>query len=153
MPSWEQALEVAERFVLAVVLGGIIGYEREQVGKSAGLRTHMLVALGSTMFTLAPIVGGMTIESAGRVIQGITTGVGFIGAGTILKRPDSLEVQGLTTAATLWLTAALGVAVGVGQVWLPILGVIIALVVLQVVGAIWGKTHASSPSDSGRHVR
>src|SRR5690348_3977294 len=97
---------VFARLVVAVVLGGLVGYEREWENKSAGLRTHMLVALGAALFILVPIEAGMKTDALARVVQGLTTGIGFLGAGTILQMPAQRRVKGLTTAASIWVTAA-----------------------------------------------
>lgn len=136
LPSLQQLLDIGVRLGLAALLGGIIGYEREQEGKAAGLRTHMLVGLASALFTVAPIGAGMSIADMSRVVQGIAAGIGFLGAGTILKLTGKQEIIGLTTAAGLWLTAAVGVAVGIGHLWLPIVAVLIAFAVLSWVGAL-----------------
>ena len=106
LPDLAQFVRVFVRLTTAVVLGGLLGYEREREGKAAGFRTHMLVALGSALFTVGPLEAGMLTGDLSRVFQGIITGIGFIGAGTILKRTNEQEIQGLTTAANLWLTAA-----------------------------------------------
>jgi putative Mg2+ transporter-C (MgtC) family protein len=90
----------------------------------------MLVALGAAVFVLVPAEMGMTEGDLGRVIQGIATGVGFLGAGTILKRSDQQEVTGLTTAASIWLTAAIGLSVGVGGLWLSIVCAVCAWIIL-----------------------
>jgi putative Mg2+ transporter-C (MgtC) family protein len=116
LPDLAQLVRVLVRVVVAAALGGLLGAERERAGKAAGLRTHMLVALGA---------GDLS-----RVIQGVATGIGFIGAGTILKRADSDEIQGLTTAASIWLTAAIGMAVGAGQLWLPVISAVAAWIIL-----------------------
>src|SRR5688572_21834443 len=131
LPDWPQFLNVTLRLVVAAVLGGLLGFEREREGKPAGLRTHMLVALGATLFTIAPLAAGMNIEDAGRVIQGVATGVGFLGAGTILKAREQQEIHGLTTAAGVWLTAAVGISVGMGPVWIPAVAVVLALIILS----------------------
>ena len=110
------------RLGLAAVLGALLGYQREKVHSTAGLRTHILVCLGTAFFVLASIEAGQTSADVSRVIQGIVTGVGFLGAGTILKVGDRMEVHGLTTAASIWLTAGIGVGAGLGHLWLPILG-------------------------------
>src|SRR5688572_12607454 len=112
IPDSAQMLRVVIRICTAALLGGILGFERERARKAAGLRTHMLVAVGCALFVLFPAEAGMAIADVSRVIQGVATGIGFIGAGTILKRPESGDVQGLTTAAGIWLTAAIGLAVG-----------------------------------------
>lgn len=137
-PDSAQFLRVATRLTVAAVLGGVLGFERQRGGKSAGLRTHMLVALGSALFAVVPIEAGMPLPDLSRVIQGIAAGVGFLGAGTILKRKDSEEIKGLTTAAGLWLTAAAGMAVGFGWIWIPVLGVVLGLLILSVLGWVEG---------------
>jgi putative Mg2+ transporter-C (MgtC) family protein len=131
-----QLARVTARLGVAALLGGVLGFERERVGKAAGLRTHMLVALGSALFTVAPLEAGMDLEGLSRVIQGVAAGIGFIGAGTILKRTEEDEIKGLTTAASVWLTAAVGVAVGAGRLWLPVVAVLLAFFILHVLGAI-----------------
>ncbi|QJE01705.1 MgtC/SapB family protein [Massilia forsythiae] len=103
------------RLLVAMLLGGMIGYEREASGASAGLRTHMLVSLGSALFVLIPLQAGMRVEDLSRVLQGVTAGIGFLGAGAILKQKESNDIRGLTTAASVWLTAAIGVAAGMGK--------------------------------------
>jgi putative Mg2+ transporter-C (MgtC) family protein len=131
--AWPQAdhlLRVAVRLLAATVLGGLIGLEREQTGKAAGLRTHMLVALGSALFTLAPREAGMPLANISAVVQGVVTGIGFVGAGAILKSSSEERVVGLTTATTVWLTAAVGVAAALGPLWVPTLAVLTGLVVL-----------------------
>jgi putative Mg2+ transporter-C (MgtC) family protein len=136
VPQLAHVAEVAVRMAAAAILGGIVGAEREWVGKAAGLRTHMIVALGAALFVLAPAEAGLAEGDVSRIIQGIAAGIGFIGAGTILKREDQQEIHGLTTAASIWLTAAIGVAAAVGPVWLPALCVACALVILYVLPAI-----------------
>ncbi|MCW4004013.1 MAG: MgtC/SapB family protein [Candidatus Bathyarchaeota archaeon] len=96
--------------LIAVLLGAIVGIEREITHKPAGLRTHMLVCLGSCLFTLVSI--GFSVDPA-RIAAGIVAGIGFIGAGTIWSEKD--KVQGITTAASLWATAAIGLATGIGD--------------------------------------
>jgi putative Mg2+ transporter-C (MgtC) family protein len=135
-PDFDQLTRITARLGMAVLLGGVLGLQRERVGKAAGLRTHMMVALGSALFTVAPLEAGMELEGLSRVIQGIAAGIGFIGAGTILKRADEEEIKGLTTAASLWLTAAVGMAVAAGRLWLPLIAVLLAFFILQVLGAL-----------------
>lgn len=135
-PELLHAAEVGFRLIVAAALGGLVGAEREYVGKAAGLRTHMIVALGAALFVLAPAEAGLAEGDVSRIIQGVAAGIGFIGAGTILKQPDRLEVHGLTTAASIWLTASVGVAAAVGPLWLPAFCVLIALVILFVFAAI-----------------
>lgn len=139
LPTLPQFVRVSLQLIVAVVLGGLLGFEREQEGKAAGLRTHMIVALGTSLFTIAPIQAGMEVADLSRVFQGIAAGIGFLGAGTILKLKDEREIQGLTTAAGLWLTGAVGMAVGAGHVWLPAVGVVLALFILRVLGTLERK--------------
>lgn len=136
VPDLPQLIRVAARLGTAALLGGVLGIEREQVGKAAGLRTHMLVALGGALFTVASVEAGMTVADLSRVFQGIAAGIGFIGAGAILKLTNEREIRGLTTAATLWLTAAAGTAVGAGHLWIPVVGVLLALVILAALGRV-----------------
>ncbi len=125
-----QLIHVFIRLTAATVLGAIIGIQREQTGKPAGLRTHILVAVGTTLFVIACDGVGMSLEGQSRVIQGIATGIGFIGAGAILKLSEEREIQGLTTAAGIWMTAAIGVAVGLGSLGLALLSTALTWVVL-----------------------
>ena len=130
VPNGPQILRVVTRVLVAALLGALLGWERQRAGKAAGLRTHMLVALGAALFVLFPAEAGMAIGDLSRVIQGVATGIGFIGAGTILKRAESEHVEGLTTAASIWLTGAIGMSVGAGQVWLSVLCAVSAWVIL-----------------------
>ncbi|MFL6451159.1 MAG: MgtC/SapB family protein [Bryobacteraceae bacterium] len=136
LPSVAAILRIAVRLVVAAVLGGAVGFERNWAGKSAGLRTHMLVCLGSALVVVVPQQAGFASSDLSRVIQGIVSGIGFIGAGAILKRTDQEEVKGLTTAAGLWLTAAIGIAVGLGREASAILGTVLALLILSVAGRV-----------------
>src|SRR5829696_904960 len=124
------------RTITAVLLGGIVGIQREKVGKPAGLRTHMLVSLGTAVVVLACLGGGMDMEGLSRVIQGIVTGIGFIGAGSILKLSEQREIQGLTTAAGLWLTAAIGIACGVGTLGIALIASVLTVILLALAGVI-----------------
>jgi len=109
-------LEMILRFLLAVALGAGIGYQRERAGKIAGMRTHILVSSGAALFTLVSIYGfGDAVVDISRVAAGVVVGVGFIGAGVILRGAREEEVAGLTTAATIWVTAAIGLAAGAGM--------------------------------------
>jgi putative Mg2+ transporter-C (MgtC) family protein len=129
-PSLSDA-ELIQRLLLAAVLGGILGFEREMRHKSAGLRTNMLIAMGSALFTL------MSYELAaegngdpGRVAAQIVTGIGFLGAGAIMR--TDAGIHGLTTAATIWVNAAVGVAVGGGEYHLAFIATAVTLGVLLV---------------------
>lgn len=119
--------ELALRLVLSVLFGGLIGLEREVVHKPAGIRTHMLVSLGSALFVLAA-AEAMPNEVV-RIMAGIATGIGFLGAGTIFKAKS--DVHGLTTAASIWAVAAVGLAVGLGYYLMTIISVVLIIIVLQ----------------------
>lgn len=131
LPDTRQLIHVLIRLVAATLLGAIIGIQRERAGKPAGLRTHMLVTLGTAVFVLACSGVGMSTDALSRVIQGIVTGIGFIGAGSILKLSEEREVQGLTTAAGVWMTAAVGVAVGLGSLGVALLSTLFTLIILS----------------------
>ena len=130
LPDRAHLETVIIRVITAIVLGGLVGINRERAGKPAGLRTHMLVSLGTALVVLACSASSMSLEGQSRVIQGIVTGIGFIGAGSILKLDKEREIQGLTTAAGLWMTAAVGVAVGLGALGVAIIGTLVTLIVL-----------------------
>ncbi len=132
LPDRRQFIQVIVRLTASVLIAGIIGYQREASGKAAGLRTHILVSIGSTLFVLGCIGAGMSEDGISRVIQGIVTGIGFIGAGTILKRET--DIKGLTTSAGLWTTCAIGVLIGLGEVGIAIMAAIVTFIVLAVVG-------------------
>lgn len=127
---------VVLRVLMAILLGGIVGMERERAGKPAGLRTHMLVSLGTAVVVLACSGAAMSMEGLSRVIQGIVTGIGFIGAGSILKVDEERRIEGLTTAAGLWMTAAVGIAVGLGALGVAVIGTIVTLIVLALEGVV-----------------
>lgn len=130
VPDAEQVTRILTRLLLAALLGGVLGYEREHKGKAAGIRTHMLVAMGSALFVLVPLLGGMPPGDLSRVLQGVIAGVGFLGAGAIVKQRAEENVQGLTTAAGIWMTAAIGVACGMGRETTAVISTLLALVVL-----------------------
>jgi putative Mg2+ transporter-C (MgtC) family protein len=109
-------LEMILRFLLAFALGAGIGFQRERAGKTAGVRTHILVSSGAALFTLVSIYGfSGTAVDISRVAAAVVVGVGFIGAGVIFRGRQEEEVAGLTTAATIWITAAIGLAAGAGM--------------------------------------
>ena len=118
------------RVIAASLLGALVGFQRERAGKPAGLRTHILVSLGTAVVVLACSASGMNMDGESRVIQGIVTGIGFIGAGSILKVSEERDIRGLTTAAGLWLTAAIGVSCGLGTLGIAVIASILAMVVL-----------------------
>jgi len=129
-PDRHRLAVVLIRLIAATLLGAMVGIERERAGKPAGLRTHMLVSLGTAVVVLACADANMSVDGLSRVIQGIVTGIGFVGAGTILKLNEQREIKGLTTAAGLWMTAAIGVACGLGGIGLAVIGTIVALLIL-----------------------
>lgn len=120
--------EIILRLVLAAVLGGLIGYQREKLHKPAGIRTHMLVSLGSALFTIVSTTAFVNADPS-RIAAGIVTGIGFLGAGTIFRAKD--HVTGLTTAASLWAVAGIGLAVGVGMYLITIVAAILILAILH----------------------
>ena len=131
VPDVEQATRIVVRLVIAAALGGLLGWERERTGKAAGVRTHMLVALGAALFVLIPQQAGVSDTDMSRVIQGVVAGIGFLCAGTIIKGRDEEDVQGLTTAAGIWLTAAIGVGVGLGREASAVLSTLLAVLILH----------------------
>jgi putative Mg2+ transporter-C (MgtC) family protein len=132
VPSADEALRVVWRLGWAAVLGGIIGWQRQSEDKPAGVRTHVLVALGAALFVLVPLESGLDADALSRVVQGVATGIGFIGAGAILKLADEHRVEGLTTSATIWIVTAIGVAAGLGRLAIAAVAVALAWVVLAV---------------------
>lgn len=136
MPDASELIRVTLRLLFAMILGGIIGLEREKNDKPAGVRTHMLVAMGSALLVLAPLELGVSLNEIGRIIQGVAAGIGFIGAGAIIKQTQNEEVLGLTTAAGIWLTAGIGVAVGLGSLGIAALSVALTWLTLAVIGRI-----------------
>jgi putative Mg2+ transporter-C (MgtC) family protein len=135
LPNSRQLVHVIIRLIAATLLGALIGLQRERAGKPAGLRTHTLVTLGTAVFVLACSGVGMSMDGLSRVIQGIVTGIGFIGAGSILKLSEEREIKGLTTSAGIWMTAAIGVAVGLGSLGVALLSTLLTLIILSLVGS------------------
>ncbi|WP_341527464.1 MgtC/SapB family protein [Nostoc sp. UHCC 0302] len=132
-------LNLSFRLCTALLIGAIIGLERQIRHKPAGLRTHMLVTLGSAIFTLIPLqIAGMqpSSDALSRVIQGIAAGVGFLGAGEIVRQSSQqsqqMEIRGLTSAAAIWVSAALGIAAGCGLWQLGLIGAVLTYLVLNV---------------------
>ena len=136
LPDAAEFTRVLLRLLLAALLGGLLGIEREHKGKAAGVRTHMLVSMGSALFVLLATQGGMQDAELSRVLQGVIAGIGFLGAGTILKAEHEDKVRGLTTAAGIWLTAAIGMAAGLGRESTAVLSTLLALGVLALVPAL-----------------
>lgn len=142
-PDVEQMTRILVRLLLAAALGGVLGYEREQHGKAAGLRTHMLVAMGAAMFVLVPQQAGMAVADMSRVMQGVIAGIGFLCAGAIIKNKVEEDVHGLTTAAGVWMTAAIGMACGLGRESTAVVSTVLALAVLNTVPRLLERDKAS----------
>jgi putative Mg2+ transporter-C (MgtC) family protein len=123
----EFIVELLVKFSLIVLLAGIIGYERERIHRPAGLRTHIIVGIGALVFSILSIK--LFPSDPARVISNIVTGIGFLGAGTIFREKDL--VKGLTTAASLWATAAVGVAIALDEFVLALVGSIVIFLVLD----------------------
>ena len=126
----EQVTRVSVRMTVALLLGALIGWDRERREADAGLRTHMLVSLGAALFVLVPAESGMGAEELSRVVQGLVSGIGFLGAGAVLKMGSEGRIHGLTTAATIWATAAVGMSAGLGREGTAMLATAFILVVL-----------------------
>jgi putative Mg2+ transporter-C (MgtC) family protein len=140
LPDAAGVARLGVRLLTAAVLGGVLGFDRERRGKAAGLRTHMLVALGAALFVLVPQQAGVSPADLTRVLQGLVAGVGFLGAGTIIKGSGETQVKGLTTAAGIWLTAAIGVAAGLGREATAVLATALAVVILSALGRLERRT-------------
>ncbi len=139
IPDMTEATRIVLRLSMAIVLGAAIGYEREHQGKDAGLRTHMLVSLGAAIFVLVPLQSGMPAAEVSRVVQGIIAGIGFLGAGAIIKIDKDREIQGLTTAASIWVAAAVGIAAGMGREAMAVVSTLISIFILSVLGRLGKK--------------
>ena len=122
-------LEMVLRLLLAVALAAAIGYQRERANKPAGLRTHILIALGAALFTIVSIYGFGDKSDPSRVAAGVVAGIGFLGAGVIFRAMRGDVPMGLTTAASVWVTAAIAVAAGTG---LYLVSAVVAVVVILV---------------------
>ncbi|MBI1856621.1 MAG: MgtC/SapB family protein [Chloroflexi bacterium] len=127
--SLELDVQMFLRLLAAVVFGALVGYERERAGKPAGVRTHGMVSLGAALFAVVSLHGFGGVGDPGRIAAQIVTGIGFLGAGAILHQRGS--VHGLTTAASLWVTAAIGLAVGVGMIFMSLATAILVFLLLH----------------------
>jgi putative Mg2+ transporter-C (MgtC) family protein len=132
----EQVTQLVVRLVIAALLGGVLGLQRERQGKPAGIRTHMLVSASSALVVVVSLQHGMDDDALARVLQGLLSGVGFVCAGAILKLEKEEQVQGLTTAAGVWMTAAIGVAAGLGREMTAALSTFLVLGILSLEGPI-----------------
>ncbi len=128
----EANLRMIVRMLFAAGLGGVLGWQREAAGKEAGMRTYMMVSLATAFVMNACLAEGFTNGDLSRVVQGLLTGVGFLGAGAILKLEQDRDIQGLTTAAGIWLTSIIGIAVGMGHLGLATAVTVFAFIILQV---------------------
>ncbi len=148
-PSFLLELEMTLRIVLAFGLGAVLGWERDRAGRPAGLRTHMMVSAGSAAFTLVSIYGfpdpgaGLPRDPA-RVAAQIVSGVGFLGAGTIFRTPNT--VRGLTTAASVWLSAAIGMMAGVGMYSVALVTALLGYICLRWLRSPGRRPGAGEPS-------
>ncbi len=133
------------RVLTAAVLGGLVGYERERKGRAAGLKTHILVSIGSALFVLAPAMAEVPMEDITRVMQGIVSGIGFLGAGAIIKMEKDVRVEGLTTAAGIWMTSAIGMAAGMGMEIVALVTTVVALLVVGMIPKIMPRDETTQP--------
>ncbi len=135
----KEYLIIVGKLSLSLLLGGLIGWERQRDHKPAGLRTHILVSLGSTMFVMIPFHTEVSMTHS-QIIQGVAQGIGFLGAGEIMRNPNAtkgkVEISGLTSAAAIWVAAALGSIVGAGLYAIAIFGAIFTLITLKVLKKI-----------------
>ena len=125
-----EVTQLLVRLLVAAFLGGLLGLERELQGKAAGIRTHMLVGASSALIIVVPLQMGMEGEALSRVLQGLLAGIGFLCAGAILKLEREEQVHGLTTAASVWMTAAIGIAAGLGRETTAALATVVVLFIL-----------------------
>ncbi len=140
-------IDIMLRLVVSCILGGLIGFERESLDRPAGLRTHILVCVGSALMTLVSIYGFTNFDTVtkdpGRIAAQVVSGIGFLGAGTILR--EGLTVTGLTTAASLWVVAGIGLAIGCGLFFAGIAGTALVFVTLVLFGQMerrhWSNKH------------
>jgi putative Mg2+ transporter-C (MgtC) family protein len=144
-----QLTRVVTRLLLAVALGAVVGYEREMHGKTAGLRTHMLVALGVALVIVSAEQTGIEPADMTRVLQGLFAGIGFLGAGAILKLDEKQRVTGLTTAASIWATAAIAAAAGLGREVTAVLATVLVYVILSVLLRLERRMKSRDNTDSG----
>jgi putative Mg2+ transporter-C (MgtC) family protein len=134
----QQLVRSLLRLIIAMLCGALIGYQRERVGKAAGLRTHILVAGGSALVIVVAVEATFDDAGQSRVIQGLVTGIGFLGAGAILKREEALTIRGLTTAAGLWMTSAIGLTAGLGRFGTAVAATVFTWCVLSVLQRLEG---------------
>jgi putative Mg2+ transporter-C (MgtC) family protein len=148
VPSMPEFVRITLRLVAAMVLGGLVGLEREVAGKAAGLRTHMLVALGAALTLVVAYRLNMPAADQSRVIQGLVTGIGFLGGGAILKITDQRQIRGLTTAAGIWMTASIGIAAGAGKLATAAIATVLTFIVLSVLHLVEQRVFPEPSEDA-----
>lgn len=131
LPDVGTTTAMVVRLLVAAILGGMLGLERESKGRAAGLKTHILVSIGSALFVMAPLLSGIDPGDVTRVMQGIVSGIGFLGAGAIIKLERDERIEGLTTAAGIWMVSAVGMAAGMGMEIMALTTTLIALAVVN----------------------
>ena len=136
LPDAGTTTVIVVRLLTATVLGGMLGLERESKGRAAGLKTHMLVSIGSALFVMAPLLSGIAPGDVTRVMQGIVSGIGFLGAGAIIKLERDERIEGLTTAAGIWMVSAVGMAAGMGMEVMALVTTLIGLAVVNTIPRI-----------------
>ena len=151
LPDAHHWVRITVRLSAALIVGTLVGLQRELTHKPAGLRTHMLVALGTSLFLISAAESGMSSADLSRLVQGIVTGIGFLGGGAILKLATEREIHGLTTAAGVWMTAAASVAAALGQVVVALVGTIVGLVVLITIRSLEQHLSHDLKRDSETH--
>lgn len=146
LPDVATTTTIIVRLLVATVLGAFLGYERERSGHAAGLKTHILVSAGSALFVLVPLLAGASVDATTRVMQGVVQGIGFLGAGAILKQASDDRIQGLTSAAGIWLAAAIGMTAGLGKEIAAIIATLIALGVFWLIPRLFRQSDAERES-------
>ena len=136
LPDAGTTTVIVVRLLTASVLGGMLGLERERKGRAAGLKTHILVSIGSALFVMAPLLSGISPGEVTRVMQGIVSGIGFLGAGAIIKLERDERIEGLTTAAGIWMVSAVGMAAGMGMEIMALATTLIGLAVVNTIPRI-----------------
>ena len=131
LPDAGTTTVIVVRLLTAAVLGGMLGLERESKGRAAGLKTHILVSIGSALFVMAPLLSAISPGDVTRVMQGIVSGIGFLGAGAIIKLERDERIEGLTTAAGIWMVSAVGMAAGMGMEVMALATTLIGLAVVN----------------------
>ena len=144
LTNQDRFLRVAIRLLGAILLGGLIGLQRVSPRKPSALRTHILVCLGTTVVLLACSAAMISLEASSRVVQGILTGIGFIGAGSILKLTEEHLVHGLTASARIWTTTAVGIAIGLGQVGIALITTVLITSILGILAALERRTEKAT---------